>query len=85
MLARGTHPEEEIDKVTTPGGFTIKGLNRMEGLWIQQRRDRRLESIDKIVLVRHFEFAKFATILVLLRIRNTRMLKYEEMKKRFLV
>ena len=30
LLARGTHPEEEIDKVTTPGGFTIKGLNRME-------------------------------------------------------
>ena len=30
LLAHGTHPEEEIDKVTTPGGFTIKGLNRME-------------------------------------------------------
>lgn len=26
----GTHPETEIDKVTTPGGFTIKGLNAME-------------------------------------------------------
>ena len=26
----GTHPEEEIDKVTTPGGITIKGLNEME-------------------------------------------------------
>ena len=25
-----THPEEEIDKVTTPGGITIKGLNEME-------------------------------------------------------
>src|SRR5574344_707936 len=24
------HPEEEIDKVTTPGGITIKGLNEME-------------------------------------------------------
>lgn len=34
------------------------------------------------MLVRHFEFAKLATILVLLRIRNTRMLKYEEMKKK---
>ena len=33
------------------------------------------------MLVRHFEIAKLATILVLLRIRNTRMLKYEEMKK----
>ena len=26
----GTHPEAEIDRVTTPGGITIKGLNRME-------------------------------------------------------
>ena len=26
----GAHPEEEIDKVTTPGGITIKGLNEME-------------------------------------------------------
>lgn len=26
----GTHPETEIDKVTTPGGLTIKGLNAME-------------------------------------------------------
>lgn len=30
LMAHGSHPEEEIDKVTTPGGFTIKGLNRME-------------------------------------------------------
>ena len=27
---KGTHPEVEIDKVTTPGGITIKGLNEME-------------------------------------------------------
>ena len=26
----GSHPEAEIDKVTTPGGLTIKGLNAME-------------------------------------------------------
>ena len=26
----GNHPEVEIDKVTTPGGVTIKGLNEME-------------------------------------------------------
>lgn len=26
----GAHPESEIDKVTTPGGITIKGLNEME-------------------------------------------------------
>lgn len=30
LKANGTHPEEEIDKVTTPGGMTIKGLNEME-------------------------------------------------------
>lgn len=30
MEAHGTHPETEIDKVTTPGGITIKGLNAME-------------------------------------------------------
>lgn len=26
----GGHPEQEIDRVTTPGGLTIKGLNAME-------------------------------------------------------
>lgn len=26
----GAHPETEIDKVTTPGGITIRGLNAME-------------------------------------------------------
>ena len=26
----GNHPEAEIDKVTTPGGLTIKGLNALE-------------------------------------------------------
>lgn len=30
LLAKGSHPEAEIDKVTTPGGITIKGLNEME-------------------------------------------------------
>ena len=28
--AGGLHPEAEIDRVTTPGGLTIKGLNAME-------------------------------------------------------
>jgi len=28
--SRGTHPEAEIDRVTTPGGITIRGLNAME-------------------------------------------------------
>lgn len=30
LLAGGSHPEVEIDKVTTPGGITIKGLNALE-------------------------------------------------------
>ena len=30
LLKNGTHPEVEIDKVTTAGGITIKGLNAME-------------------------------------------------------
>jgi len=30
LEANESHPEVEIDKVTTPGGITIKGLNEME-------------------------------------------------------
>ncbi len=30
LAAGGLHPEQEIDKVTTPGGLTIRGLNAME-------------------------------------------------------
>lgn len=30
LRATGGHPEAEIDKVTTPGGLTIRGLNAME-------------------------------------------------------
>ncbi len=30
LLTNQTNPEQEIDKVTTPGGITIKGLNEME-------------------------------------------------------
>lgn len=30
LEASGLHPEAEIDKVTTAGGITIKGLNEME-------------------------------------------------------
>jgi len=30
LLIRGSHPEQEIDKVTTPKGCTIAGLNEME-------------------------------------------------------
>ncbi|MDP4267340.1 MAG: pyrroline-5-carboxylate reductase dimerization domain-containing protein, partial [Bacteroidota bacterium] len=30
LLSSGKHPEKEIDKVTTPMGCTIAGLNEME-------------------------------------------------------
>ena len=30
LTESGNHPEAEIDKVTTPKGITIKGINRME-------------------------------------------------------
>lgn len=30
LIENGAHPEEEIDKVTTPKGCTIEGLNEME-------------------------------------------------------
>jgi pyrroline-5-carboxylate reductase len=30
LNATGANPESEIDKVTTPGGLTIRGLNAME-------------------------------------------------------
>ena len=30
LLQKGAHPEQEIDKVTTPMGCTIAGLNEME-------------------------------------------------------
>ena len=30
ILESGNHPEREIDKVTTPQGITISGLNEME-------------------------------------------------------
>lgn len=30
LIKNGYHPEEEIDRVTTPKGYTISGLNEME-------------------------------------------------------
>ena len=30
LEAEGLHPEEAVDRVTTPGGITIRGLNAME-------------------------------------------------------
>ena len=30
LIESGRHPEQEIDRVTTPSGCTIEGLNEME-------------------------------------------------------
>jgi len=30
LITFGNHPEQEIDRVTTPNGCTIEGLNEME-------------------------------------------------------
>lgn len=30
ILHNETHPSAEIDKVCTPGGYTIKGINELE-------------------------------------------------------
>ena len=30
VLHSGNHPEAEVDRVCTPGGLTIKGINAME-------------------------------------------------------
>lgn len=47
LEARGTHPEEEIDKVTTPGGMTIKGLNAMEEAGFTNAVIKGLEACQK--------------------------------------
>ncbi len=45
LLSReGAHPETEIDKVTTPGGLTIKGLNEMERAGFSQAVVRGLKA-----------------------------------------
>lgn len=50
LLEKGTHPEQEIDKVTTPKGCTIAGLNEMEHQGFSSSLIRGLvASYDKIV------------------------------------
>jgi pyrroline-5-carboxylate reductase len=50
LLQRGTHPEQEIDKVTTPKGCTIAGLNEMEHRGFSSSLIKGLvASYDKIV------------------------------------
>lgn len=49
LIASGNHPEEEIDKVTTPMGCTIQGLNEMEHQGLSSSLIRGIvASFDKI-------------------------------------
>lgn len=52
LLESGKHPEEEIDRVTTPMGCTIEGLNEMEHMGLSSSLIRGLvasyEKISKI-------------------------------------
>jgi pyrroline-5-carboxylate reductase len=49
LIASGSHPEEEIDKVTTPMGCTIEGLNEMEHQGLSSSLIRGIvASFDKI-------------------------------------
>ncbi|WP_109830496.1 pyrroline-5-carboxylate reductase [Reichenbachiella versicolor] len=49
LLATGNHPEEEIDRVTTPQGCTIEGLNEMEHEGLSSALIKGLKkSFDKI-------------------------------------
>lgn len=46
LEANKSHPEQEIDKVTTPGGLTIKGLNEMEHAGFTSAVIRGLKATD---------------------------------------
>ena len=49
LVESGNHPEEEIDRVTTPMGCTIKGLNEMEHQGLSSSLIRGIvASFDKI-------------------------------------
>ncbi len=49
LIESGNHPEEEIDKVTTPMGCTIEGLNEMEHQGLSSSLIRgMIASYDKI-------------------------------------
>ena len=50
LLQNNSHPEQEIDKVTTAGGITIRGLNEMEHAGFSSAVIRGLKaSAEKIV------------------------------------
>jgi pyrroline-5-carboxylate reductase len=49
LIESDTHPEEEIDRVTTPRGCTITGLNEMEHQGLSSSLIKGLNaSFDKI-------------------------------------
>ena len=49
LIESGNHPEQEIDKVTTPKGCTIEGLNTMEHLGLSSALIKGMvSSYDKI-------------------------------------
>lgn len=53
LVESGSHPEEEIDKVTTPKGCTISGLNEMEHQGLSSSLIRGIvTSFDKISDIR---------------------------------
>ncbi len=53
LITSGHHPEEEIDRVTTPMGCTIEGLNEMEHQGLSSSRIRGIvTSFDKISQIR---------------------------------
>jgi pyrroline-5-carboxylate reductase len=47
LLATGNAPQTEIDKVTTPGGMTMKGLAAMEESGFIQAVDNALKACLK--------------------------------------
>lgn len=53
LIASGHHPEEEIDRVTTPMGCTIEGLNEMEHQGLSSSLIKGIvSSYDKISQIR---------------------------------
>ena len=53
LITSGHHPEEEIDRVTTPMGCTIEGLNEMEHQGLSSSLIRGIvSSFDKISQIR---------------------------------
>ncbi|WP_372944310.1 pyrroline-5-carboxylate reductase [Muriicola sp.] len=53
LIESGNHPEEEIDRVTTPMGCTIEGLNEMEHQGLSSSLIRGIvASFEKISLIR---------------------------------